>query len=335
MHKVELALSQELENIVLPVSGKFPDWLQGVLVRNGPVQFSIDNQQVSHWFDGLGMLHAFSFHQGQVTYSNKFLRSHAFEAVSQNGTFNYVGFAADPCGTLFKRLKAYFFSSSKYPIHNANINVAKYADEYVALYETPLPVKFDPKTLKTLGVFDYSDHLSKSLCFESAHPHYDAQKAQHINYLVEYGLDSKYLIYSLGQDAKRKIISKIKVDHPSYMHSFSITENYIILAEYPFVVNPTDFLLQGLPFIKNFKWKPEKGTRFTVVDKTSGKIISSIHTEAFFAFHHINAYENQDEIIMDMITYPDVSIIQDLAIMRGWNHTQELYKKGRKSFKQH
>lgn len=34
--------------------------------------------------------------------------------------------------------------------------------------EAPLPVRFDLKTLETLGVFDYKAKLPKNMCFESA-----------------------------------------------------------------------------------------------------------------------------------------------------------------------
>ena len=190
--------------------------------------------------------------------------------------------------------------------------MAKFADQCVALYETPLPVRFDQKTLETLGVFDYQDNLPKDSCFESAHPH--CGSAESINYIVDYGFESKYIIYRLlkGSD-KREIIAEIPVGNPSYMHSFALTEHYVILAEYPMVVNPLNFILRNLPFIKNYQWKPERGTQFLVVDKMSGQVIFKGKTEPFFAFHHVNAYEHHGEIILDIITYPDASIIDELA----------------------
>ncbi len=309
---VVLELSQELSNVLLPVKGEIPSWLSGTLVRNGPVQFSIGKQQVEHWFDGLGMLHAFSFQNGRVKYTNKFLRSKAYHEVVDKGTFNYIGFASDPCRTLFKRLACFFFPSTQYPIHNANINVAKLADQYIALYETPLPVKFDKQTLETIGVFDYQDELPKSACFESAHPH--VKKEESINYLVDYGFNSKYIIYRVQKGSeKREVIAEIPVEYPAYMHSFAITENYIILVEYPFVVNPLNFVFRNLPFIKNYQWKPERGTRFLVVEKSTGKVRSHSQTDPFFAFHHVNAYENSQEIILDIVTYPNADVINQLA----------------------
>lgn len=312
MSDIIFELSQEIENIPLPVKGEIPFWLSGILVRNGPVQFSIDNQQVKHWFDGLGMLHVFSFDEGKVKYSNKFLRSDAFHAVTKEGTFNYVGFACDPCRTLFMRLMTFFFPSKTYPLQNANINVTKIAEQCVALYETPLPVRFDPKTLKTLGVFDFKDDLVKNSCFESAHPHCFFNET--INYIVEYGLRSKYILYRILKGSnERQIIAEIPVENPSYMHSFAVTPHYIILVEFPIVANSLSFLIKNLPFIKNYHWKPERGTRFCVVEIKTGEIVFQEKTDPFFAFHHVNAFERGKSIALDIITYPDASIIDELA----------------------
>lgn len=332
-NNVVIELSQELDNVLLPIKGSMPTWLSGTLVRNGPTQFSINGHQVGHWFDGLSMLNAFSFQNGQVKYSNKFLRSDAFDEVTEKGTLNYVGFASDPCRTLFKRLMTFFFPSSKYPIHNANINVAKFAERYVALYETPLPVRFDFKTLATLGVFDFKDPLPKSSCFESAHPHHECEKDEYINYIVDYGWNSKYIIYRLQKGSEeRKILAEIPVDYPSYMHSFALTKHYIIFVEYPFVVNPLDFALKNLPFIKNYQWKPERGTQFLVIDRKTGFVTFRKSIDAFFAFHHVNAYEKGNEIILDIITYPDASIIDKLADHASMDLPSRSVKKGKEDF---
>ena len=56
------------------------------------------------------------------------------------------------------------------------------------------------------------------------------------------------------------------------MHSFGLTERWFVLAEFPFVVNPLALALSGRPYIENYRWKPELGTRFTLVDRaTAGR----------------------------------------------------------------
>lgn len=255
---VSAELQEEVENRSLEISGSVPHWLSGTLIRNGPIKVTVDGQSNEHWFDGLAMLHAFSFDEGKVNYSNKFLRSDAYHTVFDEGSINYSGFAADPCRSLFKQFFTFLIPNSNPEIHNANVNVAKLANEYVALTEVPLPVKFDPITLETLGVLDFKDDLPKEKCWESAHPHYDIQQKRTVNYLIKFGRTSYYTLYSIEDgSSERKIIAEIPVEEPSYMHSFAVTENFIILTEFPFVVKPIDLITRKKAFIKNFTWQPE------------------------------------------------------------------------------
>jgi beta,beta-carotene 9',10'-dioxygenase len=303
-------LQEEVENLALNITGTVPDWLSGTLVRNGPIKVTINGQSNAHWFDGLAMLHAFSFHEGKVNYSNKFLRSDAYHAVFDKGSLNYGGFASDPCRSLFKKFLTFLIPNSHPAIHNANVNVAKLADEYVALTEAPLPVKFDRKTLETLGVLDYQDALPKDKCWESAHPHYDIKQKRTLNYLIKFGRTSYYTLYGLEDgSAQRNIIAEVPVEEPAYMHSFAATENYIVLTEFPLVVKPLDLILKNQAFIKNFKWEPERGTRFIVINKQDGTVVGKYVTKPFFAFHHANAFERDGTIHIDIVTYKDAGII--------------------------
>lgn len=303
-------LREEVANCTLEVVGKIPDWLTGTLIRNGPITVTVDEKSNDHWFDGLAMLHAFSFQEGTVKYSNKFLRTDAYRAVFERGSLNYDGFAIDPCRALFKRFFSLFMPSSQLAVHNANVNVAKLENVYVALTETPLPVQFDLETLETLGVFDYQDALPKDKCWESAHPHYDLQRKEMLNYLIKYGKRSYYTFYRMQEGSKeRKIIAEIPVEQPAYMHSFAMTENFVILTEFPLVVKPLDLLIKGQAFIKNFSWQPQRGTKFIVLNRHTGKIVTESITRPFFAFHHANAFEKDHELHFDIVTYENAHII--------------------------
>jgi len=303
-------LQQESTNLSLNITGEIPSWLSGTLVRNGPIKVTVNGKSNVHWFDGLAMLHAFSFDNGIVNYTNKFLRSDAYHTVFDDGSLDYGGFASDPCRSLFKQFLTFFIPTSHVAIHNANVNVAKLADEYVALTEVPLPVKFDLNTLETLGVFDYQDQLPKDKCWESAHPHYDFKQKKVFNYLIKFGRTCYYTLYSIQDgSAQREIIAEIPVEEPSYMHSFAITENYVIFTEFPLVVKPLDLIMRRQAFIKNFTWQPQRGTRFIVVDRQNGSVIGKYVAKPFFAFHHANAFEKDDKIYMDIVTFKDGSII--------------------------
>jgi carotenoid cleavage dioxygenase-like enzyme len=300
--------AQETALKELSIKGFIPSWLSGTLVRNGPVTVAIDGKTNEHWFDGLAMLHHFGLSDGKVHYTNRFLRSEAYDAVFEDHSLAYIGFSVDPCRSFFKRFMHLFISDDLFAIHNANVNVAKIAEAYVAMTEIPLPVIFDKETLATLGVLDFQDNLPKSDAWMSAHPHVVDEAS--MNYMVTFARKSSYKIYEVPDEAAvRKVIAEVSVEKPSYMHSFSVTDQYIILTEYPLIVNPLSMLLQSKPFIKNYEWDPDLGTTFTVIERATGKIVGRFPTRPFFAFHHVNAFEQNGKICIDIVTYKDATII--------------------------
>ncbi|MBI3459209.1 carotenoid oxygenase family protein [Candidatus Azambacteria bacterium] len=308
-------LDKEISIEKLTITGRLPAWLSGTLIRNGPARFEVGDIKMRHWFDGFSMLHAFSFAQGQVSYVNKFLESQAYQYARDKGKIGYAEFATDPCRSIFQRFTQIFSPSFT---DNANVNISKLADKYVALTELPLPIEFNPQTLETLGVIKYADALPGITT--TAHPHYDFSKKESLNFLTNFSAQSTYNLYRLpDHSATRELVSSIPTDAPSYMHSFALTENYLVLVEYPFVVNLFSLLLSGQPFIENYQWQPERGARFLVVSRKDGKLVGNCKSEAFFAFHHINAFENENEITLDISAYPDASVIEKLYldILRG------------------
>jgi carotenoid cleavage dioxygenase-like enzyme len=98
------------------------------------------------------------------------------------------------------------------------------------------------------------------------------------------------------------------------MHSFALTERYAVLVEYPFVVNPPALALSGRPFIENYKWEPERATTFTVIDRHAGIVKRRAQGPALFCFHHVNAFEQGDELVIDLAAYEDASIVKSLYL---------------------
>ena len=174
---------------------------------------------------------------------------------------------------------------------NACVNVSAYASDTVALTETTMPMRFQPDTLKTLGVFGYESALSGQV--STAHLHYDFARKRHYNYMVEFGLNSRYRLFSVADDGGQAQVAEIAVDRPAYMHSFAMTERYLVLVEFPLTVSALELKFSGKPFIQNYRWQPERGLKFHVVEKESGREVATATGEAVFAFHHVNAFEDK------------------------------------------
>ena len=106
------------------------------------------------------------------------------------------------------------------------------------------------------------------------------------------------------------------MERPAYMHAFGMSGRHLILAEYPLRVNPLRLAFSGKPFIQNYEWRPEEGTSFQVIDRETGRLRGSYETDAFFCFHHVNAFERDEgrELVIDLIAYEDASIIDALYL---------------------
>src|SRR5262249_14750246 len=154
-------------------------------------------------------------------------------------------------------------------------------DQVVALTETRLPIRFDPDTLDTLGGFEYDARIKGPVSI--AHPHLDRARGRLYSYMLEFGWTSRYHLFSIDQAmGRRTILGTIPVERPAYMHSFGMTEHYLVLAEFPLVVNPLRLKFSGKPFIQNYAWEPERGVRFHIVAKETGQVVHTAQSQAIF-----------------------------------------------------
>jgi carotenoid cleavage dioxygenase-like enzyme len=300
-------LDEEVEIDSLAVEGTIPGWLTGTLLRNGPAKYEVGTQRLRHWFDGLAMLHRFSFAAGGVSYANKFLRSGAFREAEQ-GRIAYSEFATDPCRSLFRRAATMFRPKLT---DNCNVNLTRLGNEYVAMTETPIPVAFDPETLDALGVAFTPPGLHAT-----AHPHHDPRSDELVAYVTHFGPRSEYRIFAQRDRRNQRRIASQRVARPSYMHSFGLTERFAVLVAFPLVVNPLRLATGARPFIENYQWDPDLPTRVLVFDREDGRLQGEYEAEPCFAFHHVNAFEDGRELVLDMAAYEDASIVDSLYMDR-------------------
>jgi carotenoid cleavage dioxygenase-like enzyme len=303
-------LDAELEQTDLDVDGVLPAWLGGSLVRTGPARWDLREGSVRHWFDGLAMLHRFSFGERRVAYANRYLRSRAFEAAERDGRLAFREFATDPCRSAFKRVSTLFAPGAQLT-DNGAVNVTRLGDQYLALTETPLPVAFDPQTLETLGV-----RGEPPADISTAHPHHDPARGELVGHGTRLGPRCTYVLYAQRDVADRRVVASIPVRRPAYQHSFCLTERHAVVFEGPFVVNPLALALADKPFIENFHWRPEQGGRFWVVDRERGGVAGPWTSEPFFCFHSVNAHEEDGDLLVDLVAYDDPSVVPALGLGR-------------------
>ena len=303
----------EERDLDLPVEGSVPEWLSGSLIRNGPGSFETADGSVDHWFDGFAMLRRFSFDGGDVRYRNRFLRTDAYEAARRG---EFAGGFGTGGGGLLSRLKSFVFDE---PYDNTNVIAERVGDEYVAMTESTRWVRFDPESLATLGhvTYDGDDPSGDLAC---AHLHRDPWTGAVLNFETAFGRTSEYRVHELTTPDERRHLASIPTAEPAYIHSFAATRNYVVLVEFPFVVNPLEFFRPGDgTFVERYRWEPDRGTTFHVVDRRTGEVVTAPTTGPFFAFHHVNAYEPADEadepdVVLDVETVPDAASVDALYL---------------------
>jgi carotenoid cleavage dioxygenase-like enzyme len=175
-----------------------------------------------------------------------------------------------------------------------------------------MQVAFDPRTLRSAGVYDYAGGAHVT----TAHPQIDPDSSAAFNIAIGFSAVSEYRVLQLLGGGRTRRIARKAVARPPYLHSFGMSGRYIVIFEYPYTVDTLTLLLSGRPFIENFRWQPERGTRILVFERATGELAWQCETDACFAFHHVNARDDGDEIVLDLVAYPDADIVSAFYIER-------------------
>jgi beta,beta-carotene 9',10'-dioxygenase len=300
--------------IALDVVGTLPRWLQGRLVHTGPALYELPRGSYEHWFDGLAQLGVIAFGAGGVTYRSRFLRSEAYCSAQDKGRPILGEFGTRPRGGALRDAVAHLLPP--HPTDNANVNVVDLGGRVIAMTESARHVEFDPVTLETRGELVYDDELEGQL--STAHPCIDHARDALYNLLIRFGRTSAIQVYEQPRHTvRRRLVASIETPRPSYTHSFTATEHFIVLTQTPMVVNPLKLRFSTKPYFDRYDWQPELGTRITVLRKDDGRVQASAVAPPQFVFHHVNAFERDAAdgwIDVDLIAYPDPSSVATLRL---------------------
>ncbi|MYN12424.1 apocarotenoid-15,15'-oxygenase [Pusillimonas sp. TS35] len=260
--------------------GTVPTDLNGLYVRNGPNSYFPPDWRY-HAYDGDGMLHAVKFENGKVTYRNKFVATSGLEEEKEAGKSLWKGLKepvrADRPDQLWK--------------NTANTDVKYHAGNLIAMwYRSGMPYAVNPETLETVGHYAF-DGVSTRV---SAHSRPD----EHTGELLWFDYDVKppYMTYGVvGPDRQLKHKIEIPLDSPSLPHDMAVTENYVILHDFP--LRPDSEALQaGRYKVKMYEDRP---SRFAIVPRYGQPDdIRWFEAKPTYLLHVVNAWEDADEVVM-------------------------------------
>jgi carotenoid cleavage dioxygenase-like enzyme len=284
----------------LAVTGVIPPDLTGRLLRNGPNPAVVPVDETDyHWFTGDGMIHGITLAEGRAEgYRNRWVRTRALAAELATPV---------PAGPTE-------------PLNGpANTHVIRHAGTTLALVESGFPHALSDD-LSRARIHDFDGGLASPM---TAHPKVDPETGE----LVFFGCDvfgPPFLRYHVV-DAAGGVVRSEAIDIPraTMIHDFGVTASRVIFLDLPIVF---DLDMGALGRTLPYRWVPEAGARVGVMPRDGGnRDIRWIGIDPVYVFHVLNAYDDGDNVVMDVIRYdrafdtePGQALSSDLPVLARW-----------------
>jgi len=200
---------------------------------------------------------------------------------------------------------------------NYNVNIVQIGEHLLTISDMTGAKELDRATLETKGQHVYHDALSKEplSMITCAHPTQLPFDKFVYNYVVTlrptnmkaFYMTQFYRIDTTKEPLEREVVFNMTSDKPPpYMHQFAHTPNYFILFEYPLWWHEMEIPL-GTKVLPHMEWNPalsDGGTKVKVIDKRTWTLVREFTTDPFFAYHHVNAYEEGGHAVVEIMTVP-------------------------------
>ncbi|MGB5811074.1 MAG: carotenoid oxygenase family protein [Polyangiales bacterium] len=295
LHGIYAPTIHESSAFDLEVAGELPTDLFGAYVRNGPNSvFAPPN--LYHWFDGDGMVHAVYFRDGKASYRSRLIPTAALREETERGEALWPGVMGP-----FREAQGFRTKDT------ANTDVIWHHGELLALwYLCGEPHRLDPLTLEPRGVETFGGLRDTTV---SAHPKVDERTGELVWFTLS-DFEPPFMTYGVC-DRDGTLVHQVPIDLPGARapHDLTITRNYTILHDFPFFHDPEIMRAHGYRVARFHRDLP---TRFGVIPRRGGgDTIRWFDFEPGYVLHMVNAWEEDDWIIMDGCFEPDPTIARD------------------------
>jgi torulene dioxygenase len=294
-------------------------------------------------FDGFALQHRFEItDEGRVYYRSRRTCDDYIQRIQERGKAEFTFGQKDLCDAFFHK----FFTMFKNEDSNSrpaagNIQVTftpnfpigpKLTDQshrdktglrnlYVKTDANRLrsldPVTLDP--VKNTNYTDIAPELSGPLA--ASHAAVDPETGELFNYILKFGQSATYTLFKLtpptaDESSGHKVLATITDAPGAYIHSLCITKKYVV-----FCVWQADFSYNGLSILyyknemQSFKsWNPDRDALWYIIDREQGSVVRRYKSKTFFAFHHINSFDDGDNIVVDLVTFSSHEVLNGFYI---------------------
>ena len=273
------------------ISGAVPKALNGAWFRCGPDRQYPPMSGDDIFIDGEGMVHAFRFEDGRVSYRSRWVHTERFELQDKARR------------SLFGRYRnRYTNDPSVEGAHmgTANTNLIWHAGKLLALKEDDLPYELDLGTLETRRKYDYDGAVTAVSM--TAHPKVDwiTNELLTFSYQAKGDATTDIVFYVIGGDGKIKNEIWFNMPWPACVHDFAVTETHAVFPFFPLITDD-DVLKRGGPF---YQYHPDKETVVAVVPRNgTAEDIRWFRGPNTTAGHMMNAVTEGSKVHLDLCLY--------------------------------
>ncbi len=278
----------------LQVEGTIPEDLDGTFFRVGPDPLFPPRTDRFIFFDDDGMVCSFRFKKGHVDLISKYAQTDKYKAEKKAGRA-LVGEYRNPF-TDDPSIKGMIRGT-------ANTNVVVHHGKLLALKEDSPPLEMCPKTLDTIGNYDFGGKMTSNAF--TAHPKVDPKTGQ----MLAFGYSAKgvgthdMVYYEINSGGEITHETWFKSPRSAMVHDFAITDN--------FVVFPISSLVSDVERLKEdkpaFHWLPDVEQIYGVLPRggSAEDLRWFTYPKNAFQGHVLNAWDEEDKIFLDMTLASD------------------------------
>ncbi|KAJ0421625.1 carotenoid oxygenase [Aspergillus carlsbadensis] len=180
--------------------------------------------------------------------------------------------------------------------------------------------KIDPETLEPLGIANQTAlHPDLNGPLSASHAKSDPDTGDMYNYNLSFAPQPTYRVFRVSAGTGETTILASFPGTPTYMHSFFLSADYVVICMWNAHLSPEGFAKGSyMGALKDFD--PSLPAKWYVVDRRHGRgLVATYECDAFFCFHTINAWEEQNtsdptktDIIAECVSFENTDIMKKL-----------------------